>query len=1037
MLNVKDNKDLATGYQEAISEYLKKGYAEEVTDKTPLSDNIYYMPHSCVVREEKSTKIRIVFDASSKSKGCKSLNDVLSNGPCLIPKVVDILIRFRRYPIALVADIRKMFLQIAVDERDRDVLRYLWRDLNSSNPPKVYRMKVVTFGVISSPFLSMATVIHHAEVNKSAYNLECEKLKRDLYVDDLLSGARSISEARNLSNNLNKLMKKGGFELAKWSSSNQGALIDISDDDKVTDSVLLSNESDNNQKTLGVRWNPSSDTFGFYGYDSIICGATETKRSLTSKVARLFDPLGLISPLMIEPKLILRKVWASNNSWDADLDSSYLKLWETWVSQLNKLCMLSFERCVTNYDEIEGEITLHGFCDASLVAYAAVIYVVVKDPSNNVKSTILLSKARLCPKDNKFSIARLELLGAVLLARLMEAAKSSLNVDGDKCFYWTDSLITFYWLRKSHQSWKEWVSNRVKEIQTNSEALQWRHVPGTDNPADLASRGVNIEQFISKLQFWSNGPNFIKMDRQFWPVISHHCPVADIDKEARKIVLMVSDNVSSPFADKIKFERWNQIVRTIAYVIKFVSKLRNKSASRNWKMSPGKLLHPDELWAAELVLIRQIQKDSFGEDFLNLSSGETVSKSSKIYRLCPYWDDKLQLIRIKDRLSRFPILLPSSKDNELLVKLVLHHHKSVMHNGPGQTLAHLRHKFWLINGMSVVASIIRKCLSCIRYDSKAKQQQMAPLPEERIMFNNPFSIVGVDFAGPLFVADDDDKTKTIKGWICLFTCGTTRGVHLEFVKNLTTESFLLTLENMMSRRGLAKVVISDNAKTFKKASKEIESIWNHVDSKLIQEKTHQKGIEWKFITEKAPWMGGFYERLNRSIKSAFRKNIGRNVLSESTFINVLLKIEQSLNSRPLSVIKGNADEPIPISPAQLMMNRNLNSIPKIKVDENSSSIIKQLKFRQTLYEQFINRWQSEYLCELSIRQKWLKDEALLPYAKGDVVLIKKDNSSRIYWPLARVTELVKGRDGLIRSAFVTLNGRKLKRPINQIYPLEG
>lgn len=239
----------------------------------------------------------------------------------------------------------------------------------------------------------------------------------------------------------------------------------------------------------------------------------------------------------------------------------------------------------------------------------------------------------------------------------------------------------------------------------------------------------------------------------------------------------------------------------------------------------------------------------------------------------------------------------------------------------------------------------------------------------------------------------------------------------------------------MSRRGLAKIIISDNAKTFKKASKELESIWNYVDLNLLQNKVQSKGIEWRFITEKAPWMGGFYEHLNRSIKSAFRKNIGRNILSESTFVNILLKIEQPLNSRPLSAVKGGVNDPTPITPAHLISGRELDIIPEINQEENISDINKQLKFRQTIHKHFFNRWQSEYLNELSIRQKWLK-ESQIPFKKGDVVLVQKENAARMYWPLARVVELISGRDGLIRSAFVIIKGKKLKRPINQVYPLE-
>ncbi|XP_064633652.1 uncharacterized protein LOC135491610 [Lineus longissimus] len=175
------------------------GFLEKVKSDADPAKTVYYLPHHAVVREDKTTtKTRIVFDASARDKHGVSLNDCLHQGPALQPNLVAVLLRFRMNNIALMADVKKMFLQIKIREEDRDVHRYLWRDGNSDRPPEIYRMNRVTFGVNASPFLAIATEKHHTRRLEKVYPQAAREIQDNMYVDDCLSGAAGVPQALDL-----------------------------------------------------------------------------------------------------------------------------------------------------------------------------------------------------------------------------------------------------------------------------------------------------------------------------------------------------------------------------------------------------------------------------------------------------------------------------------------------------------------------------------------------------------------------------------------------------------------------------------------------------------------------------------------------------------------------------------------------------------------------------------------------------------------------------------------------------------------------
>ena len=286
--------------------------------------------------------------------------------------------------------------------------------------------------------------------------------------------------------------------------------------------------------------------------------------------------------------------------------------------------------------------------------------------------------------------------------------------------------------------------------------------------------------------------------------------------------------------------------------------------------------------------------------------------------------------------------------------MVLDLHKFMLHVGPESTLSTLRQKIWLTQGRREVKRVIRRCVACQKQRVGPCAQKMGPLPEERVSCSPAFAYVGTDFAGPLYVKEGSTIQKV---YVCLFTCASSRMIHLELTHSLTTDEFLQAFSRMTSRRGLCHTVWSDNAKTFRAASKEIQklydpsiqsrTVWDTLDRNRVNSEFSSKGITWKFITERSPWRGGWWERFFRAIKESLHKVLEKALLTFSE----LIKLNSNYRHHQLAT-------------------------------------------------KFSKRWQLEYLHLLSVRSKWQEENPSI--REGDIVLVSDDNVSRTKWPIARV-----------------------------------
>ena len=344
--------------------------------------------------------------------------------------------------------------------------------------------------------------------------------------------------------------------------------------------------------------------------------------------------------------------------------------------------------------------------------------------------------------------------------------------------------------------------------------------------------------------------------------------------------------------------------------------------------------------------------------------------------------------------------------------------------------------------------MILKCLICKRHDGgHYKVPFMPPYQEKRVTASKPFTYTGLDYLGPLYIKEASNS----KMWFCLFTCLSVRATHLEVVADMSAEQFMMCLRRFIARKGKPNEIICDNAPQMKVTQKAVHKLWrdNVLEDADVESYVAKEGIRWKFITEYAPWMGGFYERLVKSVKKALRKAIGKSCLSYTQLETIITEIEAVLNSRPLCYIGDETDMGHVLTPNHfLSLNQNCGMKEiDINVDDpefvekinSADQLLESWKRGQNLLNNFWTCQKNDYL--YSLRERYqnrikCKKQSGDKIRTGDVVLIK-DNLPRGTWKLGRVTNLIISFDGEIRAAKVqSSKGKTFQRPLNMLFPIE-
>ncbi|GFV43261.1 DUF1758 domain-containing protein [Trichonephila clavipes] len=353
------NPELRDRYVKFMQDYEHLGHMQLVpnSELSKPSSKCFYLPHFGVVREQsETTKLRVVFDASAKTDSNLSLNDILHTGPKLQNELFNILLKFRCHRIALTGDIEKMFRQILVNEDDVEFQRIFWREIPEESL-KEYRLLTVTYGTACAPYLSIRTIQQLAEEEIKKFPEASKVALEDFYVDDLITETNSKEDAKKLVSQVIELMKKGGFPIRKW-ASNESSMLESLPTELRSSSGSLHIEEDHLMKILGIIWNSKEDTFRIN-----ISPPNEvrpTKRQLLSTIAKIYDPLGFLSPTTIQLKILMQDIWKENISWDDPVTDCIFESWTQFKNQMKHLAEIQIPRYLAE-DATAKRVLLIGF----------------------------------------------------------------------------------------------------------------------------------------------------------------------------------------------------------------------------------------------------------------------------------------------------------------------------------------------------------------------------------------------------------------------------------------------------------------------------------------------------------------------------------------------------------------------------------------------------------------------------------------------------------------------------------------------------
>ena len=951
----KKGPEVMQAYNHIFEEYERKGYIQEVR-KSDVKEQ-WFLPHFPVLRPEKeTTKVRTVFDAAMEHEG-KSLNSAIRPGPKLQREIVDVLIRFRKAPVALTADIAEMFLQVSLREQDRPYHRFLWRNYDSTRQPKVYEFRRLLFGNTASPFCAQYVLHTHAQTHAAEFPAAAEAVDDSMYVDDLLDSCETVQDAITLQSELSDLLASGGFRLRKWASNNLEVLCHIPEEDRLP-SLEINEQETPSTKTLGVSWNAKADIFTFL-VKRRDPNEVPTKRNVISTIAALYDPLQFLSPFVMRAKVLLQEIWTAGITWDDVLPDELRRKWEQWLSELSQLSNVAVPRCLRRANP--NQTQLHLFSDASNAAYAAVAYLVCQYRDYTISSCLIASKCRVAPV-KAITIPRLELMGAILSARLSQTILHVLTVD--RVLFWTDSENVWHWVRNQSREFKPFVANRIGEIQRLSDPDQWHHVPGALNPADLATRGLSAEQ-LALSEFWMEGPKFLKDGEPAWPTPKDQkLPVPESFERRATTQSHLTQDHDFPSIDLCRFSSLEHLLRVTGWIRRFITNCKTlELTDRNY----SKTLSMAEISEAERLWIRKVQAEAFPKGVRegSLARLSPMKGSDGVLRI----DGRLQYADELPYSTRCPVLLP--KDHHFTQLIVLHAHRTLGHgSGTEHTLTQLRTKFWIPQGRRVVRNVVERCPECRRrFSTKPAGQMMAPLPRSRLSSMRAFEKVGVDYAGP-FKTKQGRGTIRAKRYLCLFTCLTTRAVHLEMSYSLDTDSFINAFYRMTSRRGTPRYVISDNGTNFVGAERELRELVESLNKeKIIQQTTKFHPVEWEFNPPIAPHFGGVFEALVKSAKKAIRAILGDADVWDEELHTAICGAERLMNSRPITYVSSDHNDLSPLTPNHFLAGQLGGQFAPEALDETVYNPKKRWHRVQQLLKMFWKRWRREFLPRINLRNK--------------------------------------------------------------------
>ena len=1084
------NPELLKAYNRIIEEQLEAGIIERVTPEMKNQGPEYFTPQNAVFKENSTnTKVRIVGDSSSKQRDTLSLNDCLYEGPNMLKTAPGILLRHREKKYPAVGDIARAFHQIRLQEKDRNATKWLWiKDINK--PPSgdnlvEFRFTRIPFGMKCSPFLLAATIRHYLLL---AATILSKEIEQNLYVDNLMISTNNPDEVLPKVLAVQKQFREMGMHVREIATNHQPTMQEIPEADRA---------ESNRVKFLGYIWNIETDTITILIPEPP--EKTMTKRDVASFLAKLYDPMGYTAPLQVQIKRFVQLIWNDGLDWKQTLSDKLNIEWRK-VKELYKHRTIEIPRQLRSHYFPNQKPEMAVFCDASKHTYGNAVYLLYRSGNGSAESTLIGAKSKVRPSNgSEWTIPRLETLAVEIGMKHAQSLIKELSDDEkpSKLDVFSDSTIALSWILTKEQI-KQWVHNRVNsvhmieaELKEMNIEVSFHHVASDQNPADLATRGMNTTD-LQNSTLWFTGPALLKEDRNTWETQlegklqyssdaeemfekelkpkSKNTSIRRTKKEkmnkvAQNIIMtetevftvsiqeQISTNVTTNYQSFVPYAYTNSLsslTNITNAILKFITKSLNTKTPNNPLLREyrdcDKIVNRTEREVqrrriARLTIFQEHYKEAKSRNWRFKDNLKPFQSQDGLWRTQRHFSSP----NIPMETSQ-PILVHSEHKLAILLAQEIHLQNAHL---PAQYLQMaIRTKYWIRSDGRLARTVISKCVACKKVKGLPFQYPYTTtLNKNRTMPSTPFSKVGLDYFGPLKYKISQFDTQE-KAYVLIYTCLTTRCTHLELCADSSTRSYIGALKAIFGQRRVPNYLYSDNAQAFILGENILEKDMQDfsADPEMICFLARHE-ISFKHITPLSPWMGGIYERVVGIAKSQFRKVLGKLTYTFPELHYTLKRVEGVINSRPLIRNPSEKNDVPVLRPIDFILPSVLLDVPNDTDNNNgdpsydptmttTESDTRQhlLKLDETLNKLW-KIWSSSYLLLLRDSATKKNRYSTTPPKIGQIVLVHEELIPRHRWPLSRIVA-VKGEKPNIRSVTILINGSTKERAVNQLIPLE-
>ena len=1017
---------LAAEFNHQIEEMVERGVAVILSDEDVKAwdGDYHFLPMVAV--QHPSKKVRVCFDASRRRGNSPSLNDCLLKGPKrFINNILSVIIGFRNGRVGAVADIAKFYNQVHLTEPDIHMQRFLWRNMIKDVAPTVYAVIVNNFGIGASGCIATCALYKSADSFSEIYPEESLDMKEQTYVDDELVADEDEVSIRIKTKRLDEIGEHAGMPNKGW----------IYSGDTVSD-VKIGEDVDLEEKVLGIRWIPSTDEFRFkviiklkkdkeevivtntIELQSIIGTITLSRRLLLANVARIFDPVGFLIPIILEAKLLMREAWCNSNlGWDDALPNELSKRWVVFLQSLLELQEISFKRSLWPEEEVIGLPMLIVFSDGSKLAFGAVAYIRWQLKSGGYWTHLIMAKGKIAPK-GIVSIPRMELCGAVLGNRIKNFLIKETRLKFSATYHLVDSSTILGYLQKECGNFRPYEGIRIAEIQSSNESkdgklIGWAWVAGENNPADWCTKPRPVKDLMNK--FWVRGPDFISEDVSKWPLkVTYKKEGLEGELKLPKSVYSVTVDVLEDILNRLveRYSSWTKIVRVFARI----QRVSNKIPSKHVELNAG------ELQDSRTYLIKFSQKKMIPELKDAAENGQ-----GRYRKLAPVADEK-GVWRVGSRLRNYvpftfngklPILL---EPGHRITKLVMEEAHRFNHAGQDGTLCRFRALgFWTVRGGHLAKTIRESCIPCRKDSAKLINQPMGDFPEN--LFKDPvaWGCCQLDLFGPFYCRGDVNPRTTKKTWAIVVEDVCAGAVHLDIVKDYSAEAILEAMSRFGSLRGWPGAVYSDPGSQLVSASNTLVKWWLEFETPL-RRLAASKQFQWTVSPADAPWRQGKAERRIGVVKRLLKLSVGDTRVTPIELQTVLFDVANVCNERPLGLSKPREDGSYDlITPNQLLMGRSHSIVPDPELVAEVAQLPAKSRYRviHHVTKTFWEHWAKQVSPGLVVRQKWHTKSRNTQV--GDLVLICESSKVKAKYKMAVVESVIVDANDVARSAVVRYN----------------